>query len=137
MPVEGRSVSSSVPSLSVARSIPLLVLAWLVPGAGHFSLGRRARGAVFAAVIATALLTGWKLDGNLYRPVEGQPLSRLATLGAMGVGFPYFALRYGAGYEGDPLSGGYEYGTVFLLSAGLMNLLLVLDTWDIAKGRKE
>ena len=137
MPVEGRSVSSPAPSLSVARSIPLLILAWLVPGAGHFALGRRSRGLVFAAVIATALLTGWKLDGNLYRPVEDQPLTRLATLGAMGVGFPYFVLRYGVAYEGDPLSGGYEYGTVFLLSAGLMNLLLVLDTWDIAGGRKE
>lgn len=127
----------SAPSLTASRSLPLLVLAWLIPGAGHLALGRRSRGLLFAAVIATALLTGWKLDGNLYRPVEDQPLTRLATLGAMGVGFPYFALRYAVRYEGDPLSGGYEYGTVFLLSAGLMNLLLVLDTWDIAKGRKE
>jgi hypothetical protein len=136
MPAEGRSAAETA-APAVARAIPLLVLAWLVPGAGHFALGRRARAVGFAAIVATAFVTGWLLDGNLYRPVEGQPLTRLATIGAMGVGFPYFALRYGAGYEGDPVAAGYEYGTVFLLSAGLMNLLLVLDTWDIANGRKE
>ena len=137
MPADGRSMPGDATSSSATRVIPLLVLAWLMPGAGHLALGKRSRALAFAAVIAIALLVGWKLDGNLYRPVEGQPLTRLATLGAMGVGAPYFALRYGAGYEGDPLSGGFEYGTVFLLSAGLMNLLLVLDTWDIANGRKE
>ncbi len=55
----------------------------------------------------------------------------------MGVGAPYFVARYGFGYEGKPEAQGYEYGTVFLLSAGLMNLLLVLDVWDLACGRKE
>jgi hypothetical protein len=29
-----------------------------------------------------------------------------------------------------------EYGTTFLLTAGLMNLLLILDAWDVARGRK-
>lgn len=137
MPAEGRTGAGPATAVAVSRAIPLLVLAWLIPGAGHFALGRRQRAFAFAAIVATAFVTGWLLDGNLYRPVEGQPLTRLATIGSMGVGVPYFALRYGAAYEGDPVSGGYEYGTVFLLSAGLMNLLLVLDTWDIANGRKE
>ena len=35
------------------------------------------------------------------------------------------------------MAAGYEYGTAFLLTAGLMNLLLVLDAWDIARGKKE
>jgi len=92
---------------------------------------------VFLAVVACAVVVGVQLSGNLYRVVPGQPLSILATLGAMGVGAPYFVLRFLMGYAGTPEAGGYEYGTVFLLSAGLMNLLLVLDTWDIATGRKE
>lgn len=115
----------------------LCALAWVVPGGGHFALGRRARAAVFLAVIACAIGVGFWFSGNLYRIVPGQPLSVLATLGAMGMGAPYFALRYLLGYVGSPEAAGYEYGTVFLLSAGLMNLLLVLDTWDIASGRKE
>lgn len=115
----------------------LCALAWALPGAGHLALGRRVRAAVFLAVIACAIVVGYRLDGNLYRIVPGQPLSILATLGAMGMGAPYFALRYLLGYAGSAEAAGYEYGTVFLLSAGLMNLLLVLDAWDIATGRKE
>jgi len=126
---------SEAPALS-ARNLLLLLVAWLVPAAGHLVLGRRARAVVFAAVILVALFVGVGLDGNLYQPVEGQPLSKLATLGAMGVGLPYFVLRWGTGYAGDPTSGSYEYGSAFLLSAGLMNLLLVLDVWDISRGRK-
>ena len=115
----------------------LCALAWAVPGAGHFALGKRARALVFLAVVGCAIAVGVQLAGNLYRVVPGQPLSILATLGAMGMGAPYFALRFLMGYAGTPEAAGYEYGTVFLLSAGLMNLLLVLDTWDIATGRKE
>ncbi len=115
----------------------LCALAWALPGGGHFALGRRGRSAVFLAVIACAIGVGAHLDGNLYRVVPGQPLSILATLGAMGMGAPYFVLRFLFGYAGVAEAPGYEYGTVFLLSAGLMNLLLVLDTWDIASGRKE
>ena len=55
----------------------------------------------------------------------------------MGMGLPYFLLRYLAGYTGEVIAPGYEYGTAFLLTAGLMNLLLVLDAWDIARGKKE
>jgi len=69
--------------------------------------------------------------------VPGQPLSVLGTIGAMGMGIPYFVLRYGFGYEGDVVGAGFEYGTAFLLTAGLMNLLLVLDVWDISRGKKE
>lgn len=88
-------------------------------------------------MIACAIGVGVHLDGNLYRVVPGQPLTILATLGAMGMGAPYFVLRYLLGFTGSAEAAGYEYGTVFLLSAGLMNLLLVLDTWDIGSGRKE
>ena len=120
-----------------ARAAFLALLAWLVPAAGHLALRRRRRASLFAVLIAAALIVGVRLDGNLYRPIAGQPLTYLATLGTMGVGAPYFVLRYGLGYEGEPTSGGYEYGSAFLLTAGLMNLLLVFDTWDIATGRKE
>lgn len=119
------------------RAVGLCALAWLVPVSGHLLLRRRGRALVFAAVLLTAVLVGAALDGNLHRVLPGQPLTVLFTLGAMGIGAPYFALRWGMGYAGVPEAPGYEYGTVFLLSAGLMNLLLVLDTWDIASGRKE
>ena len=111
--------------------------AWLIPGMGHIYLKRRLRGLAFFVLVITSLLIGCRLEGNLYQVVPGQPLTILATLGSMGMGFPYFLLRYGLHYQGNVRGAGYEYGTAFLLTAGLMNLLLVLDAWDISRGRKE
>ena len=54
----------------------------------------------------------------------------------MGMGLPYFVLRYLLGYSGNVIGSGFEYGSAFVLTAGLMNLLLTLDTWDIAVGHK-
>jgi hypothetical protein len=119
------------------RAVLLCLTAWLLPASGHLLLGKRFRALGFAFVLLVAFGLGLRLEGNLYRPVAGQPLSYLATLGAMGVGAPYFVARYGAGFQGRPEAQGFEYGTVFLLSAGLMNLLLVLDVWDIARGKRE
>ncbi len=111
-------------------------LGWVLPGLGHFYLGRRVRAAVFLLIIGTAVVIGCSLEGNLYRPMPDQPLSYLATLACMGTGLPYFLLRYGLGYAGHVVAPGYEYGSAFLITAGLMNLLLVLDVLDIARGRK-
>jgi hypothetical protein len=114
-----------------------VVLALLFPGLGHAFLGRRGRAAVFAVVVLVAIVTGVLLQGNLWTPIHGRPLTWLATFGALGMGLPYFLLLHGWKYRGDLTAPGYEYGTAFLLGAGLMNLLLVLDAWDIATGRKE
>jgi len=119
-----------------ARLIATLLAAWLVPGAGHLMLGKRRRAIVFFLIVAVALTVGCSLDGNLHRVVPNQPLTLLATLGTMGVGAPYFALRYLFGYQGSVVAPGYEYGSAFILTAGLMNLLLILDVWDIIRGRK-
>jgi hypothetical protein len=111
--------------------------AWLMPGLGHIYLKRYGRGLAFFVLVIASLLIGCQLEGNLYTVVRGQPLTLLATLGSMGTGFPYFLLRYGLHYQGNVMGAGYEYGTAFLLTAGLMNLLLVLDAWDIVRGKKE
>lgn len=117
--------------------IVAVLSAWLVPGLGHIYLKRRLRGLAFFVLVITAMLIGCKLEGNLYQVDRTQPLTILATLGSMGMGFPYFLLRYGLHYQGNVMGAGYEYGTAFLLTAGLMNLLLVLDAWDIVRGKKE
>jgi len=112
-----------------------VVLAWLVPGAGHFFLGRRGRGLAFLLLVLASIALGCALQGELYRNVA-QPLDTLATLACAAMGLPYFLL-YGLGYTGSIDSAGYEYGKAFVLTAGLMNILLILDAWDIARGDKE
>jgi hypothetical protein len=114
----------------------LLVLAWLLPGAGHFALGRRARGILFFLLVIACIAIGWQLDGKMTWEWGGSPLKTLITLGTLGSGSPVLLLRY-FDYSGLPQAPGYEYGGAFLVTAGLMNLLLVLDTWDIARGQKE
>jgi len=121
---------------SAGKARLLLLLSWLLPGAGHILLGRRRRGLAFLAIVAACVLIGLDLDGNLYRIVADRPLTVLATLASMGMGAPYFGLRFLVGYQGDIVAPGYEYGSAFLLTAGLMNLLLVLDVWDILHGQK-
>jgi Family of unknown function (DUF6677) len=119
------------------RAAMKALAAWLVPGLGHFLLGRRARALLFAVIVLAAVVIGASLDGRLCNFTSGEPLTNLCTLASMGMGIPYFVLRFGLHYGGEVLSPGYEYGFAFLLTAGLMNLLLVLDAWDIARGRKE
>ena len=114
-----------------------MLAAWLIPGAGHFYLGRRRRALAFAVIVLSSLAIGLSLDGNLYRIVQAQPLTILATGACLGLGAPYLGLRYLAGYSGDLLAPGFEYGSAFILTAGLMNLLLVLDCLDISTGQKE
>lgn len=112
------------------------ILAWIFPGLGHIYLRKTLRGLLFMALVAISLFVGLHLRGNLYRVLPRQPLSLLATAGAVGMGTPYFVLRQKMHYEGNVMGAGYEYGTAFLLTAGLMNWLLILDALDIARGKK-
>ncbi len=125
------------PDISAHGLVRTALLAWAIPGGGHFYLGKRRRGVLFAVMILAALCIGWSLNGNLYTVVANRPLTVLATLASMGVGLPYFGLRFLLGYAGEITAPGYEYGTAFILTAGLMNLLLVLDCCDIASGHKD
>lgn len=126
-------MASSPPGPAVAKT----VAAWLVPGLGHLLLGRWVRALIFATLVFTAIAIGYNLDGKLCWFTRGEPLTNLCTVASMGMGGPYFVLHSYLGFRGEPLAIGYEYGFAFLVTAGLMNLLLVLDVWDIAHDRKE
>ena len=113
-----------------------LLLAWLVPGAGHLLLGRKRRAVIFFILVLAMATIGCQLDGRLWWMWHGSPLQVLATLGCAGLGLPFFALHLFFDYQGSLSAAGYEYGSTFLLTSGLMNLLLVLDVWDIGRGIK-
>lgn len=115
-----------------------MLLAFAVPGAGHFYLGHRSRAAVFFVIVILLFVLGLSIDGSLYTLSQsgGALLKILASFGSAGAGTLYFIADL-MGPHGDVTSMTYEYGTTFTLTAGLMNLLLVLDCFDIAEGRKE
>jgi hypothetical protein len=120
------------------RTVVAMLLAYVVPGAGHFYLGRRRRAAAFFLIIATLFLLGLQLDAILYSIANSQRqlLGLLAAAGSMGSGALYLLGRM-FGPAGDIKSITFEYGRMFTLTAGLMNLLLVLDCYDISVGRKQ
>ncbi len=120
------------------RSAVAMLLAYLLPGAGHWYLGRRNRAIAFFAIVVTMFVIGVVVDGDLYALSRsgGSILRLLASFGTMGAGSIYF-LALAMGAHGDITSITYEHGTAFTITAGLMNLLLVLDAYDIAEGRKE
>lgn len=129
----------------------LLLMSWILPGLGHFILGKRVRGAVFAGVILSAFVTGVLLNGEIGVPHAGDPFSWLSTMAGLGNGILYFLrlfwvngigaffanLPLGLSGGGDPALLGFSYGKTFLISAGLMNLLVVLDVSDVARGVKK
>lgn len=114
-----------------------MLLAFAVPGAGHFFLGRRARAAAFFTIVVFLFVAGVSIGGGLYvlGDTEGHALRQLASMASMGSGALYWIGKAVAG-TGDIRAATYEYGRTFTLTAGLMNLLLVLDCFDIARGRK-
>ncbi len=112
-------------------------LAWIFPGLGHAFLGRRKTALLYAAIVTVTFLLGLSFEGRLYTIERSQPLTILATFAVSGAGVLNLAARFLSDNPGGTiLSATYEYGCAYLLTAGLMNLLLMLDVWDIATGRK-
>jgi hypothetical protein len=113
------------------------LLAWIFPGLGHFYLGRRKTALAYAAIVTATFLLGLSFEGRLYTIDRTQPLTILATFAVSGAGLLNLAARFLSDNPGGTiLAPTYEYGCAFLLTAGLMNLLLMLDAWDIAAGKK-
>jgi hypothetical protein len=114
----------------------LCLAAWLIPGAGHLWLGRRPKGAMFLVALPLMFVIGLAIQGRLFPFDFSEPLAGLAALADVGIGLPYFiagSLGYGAG---ELRAVTYEYGNTFIVVSGLLNLLVVIDAYDIAVGRK-
>ena len=124
---------------SPVMTAAVCVAGLLVPGLGHFLLKRWVRGALLLVSIVLMFIIGLGMEGQLYRPPETGQWISFNTLGCfadVGVGIPYLlAISRGMGV-GVPTSQTFDYGWAYLIVAGLMNYLVVLDAFDIAQGRK-
>ena len=122
-----------------AQTIPPLAasaLAWAVPGAGHLLLGRRQKGLVFLVALPAMFLIGLSLSGRLFPFAATEPLVLLAALATRGIGLPALAAGWLGAGQGVVTAASYEYGNAFLIVSGLLNMLVALDAYDIAMGRK-
>ena len=125
---------------AMARSTtnPYLIClaAWVLPGAGHLWLGRVQKGLIFLIVLPSMFVTGLWLEGRLFPFELGQPLVALAALADVGIGAPYLVAEFMGVGAGRVIAQSFEYGNAFLIVAGLLNMLVVLDVFDVAEGRK-
>jgi uncharacterized protein DUF6677 len=120
-----------------AGSLVLLCLAaWAIPGLGHLWQGRRTKGLIFLIALPLMFAIGLAIQGRLFPFDLSDPLVGLAAIADLGIGLPYFiANALGAG-AGEVRAVTYEYGNAFVMTAGLLNLLVIIDAYDIALGRK-
>jgi hypothetical protein len=129
------------PDVSTGRWLSAVALAWFIPGGGHLLLKRSGRGLVIAGCVTAMFLLGLMMRGALFKPMGGDLLTTVIYYGgfignAMS-GVLYF-LAVGLGYSQPDAAGhSIDYGTKFLVAAGLLNVLGMVDAYEIATGQKD
>jgi hypothetical protein len=118
---------------------------WLFPGAGHMFQGKWGRAIILGGAVWICFIAGLSMGGHLFSVGGSETgLSALLqvppTIANVGAGILYFVCwLMGVGFADDPIHAAratYEYGNTFLLIAGLLNYLVMLDAFDISAGRK-
>ncbi|MBM3775631.1 MAG: hypothetical protein FJW37_10790, partial [Acidobacteria bacterium] len=117
-----------------------VALGWLIPGGGHLLLKRYGRASLLGASITLMFLCGLLMRGSFFEPQTGDLLTTLIYVGGfignLASGILYLIATW-LGYSQPDLAGHvHDYGTKFLVGAGLLNILAMVDAFDIAAGRK-
>ena len=123
---------------STSRVSPTIALiaGWLVPGAGHLLLGKWIRAILLMASIVGMFAIGIALQGKIYSPNTGEPLDMLGFAGDIGSGILYGLARL-MGWGQEPvLVAVADYGKMFIVVAGLLNIVAAVDAHSLASGRK-
>ena len=136
MATKSTTAERARPASEPGTLVLLCVAAWAVPGAGHFWLGRVQKGVVFLVSLTMLFVMGLGLQGRLFPFDLSEPLVALAAFANAGLGLPWIAGRALGLGSGVVTAVTYEYGNCFLIVAGLLNFLVILDAFDIAAGRK-
>jgi len=119
-----------------------VIAAWLIPGGGHFLLKKTGRGALILGSVVLMFLFGLFMRGMMFTPEKGADyLTSLINYGGFACDLAAGALYILSsvfGYAQPDLPGAvHDYGTKFLVTAGLLNILAMVDTWEIATGKKD
>jgi hypothetical protein len=136
------NASATTDAVAPVRSwIPVVALAWLVPGGGHFLLKRYGRGGLLLLSVASMFLLGLMMRGPMFQPQGGDLLTVIiyygGFLGDLASGLLYF-LSVWLGYSQPDVAGHvHDYGAKFLVAAGLLNVLAMVDAYEIAIGKKD
>jgi len=122
-----------VPSI---MSVLAPAIGWLIPGAGHLIQKRWIRGFLLMGSIVTMFVLGLLMQGRIYRPNGGDILDILGFIGDVGAGGLYIATRALDIGNVVVAHATADYGTKYLIVAGLLNFISVADAYHIAIGKK-
>lgn len=117
-------------------SIVAPALAWLIPGAGHLIQKRYVRGFLLMFAVVTMFFLGLAMQGRVYKPNGGDILDILGFVGDVGAGGLYLLTRMLDWGQGAISHATADYGTKYLIVAGLLNFICVADAYHIAIGKK-
>jgi hypothetical protein len=120
-----------------AMGLGALVAGWLVPGLGHFIQKRWIRGALIFIAVLTMFLLGLAMEGKIYSFNTGDLLEILGFLGNIGGGILYFVARAQDWGQGNIHRAVADYGTKFIIVAGLLNVISAIDAYHIGIGKKK
>jgi hypothetical protein len=118
-------------------SVVVPAVAWLIPGAGHLIQKRWGRGLLLMGSICTMFALGLALQGRVYKPNGGDILDMLGFVGNIGAGGLYIMTRAMDWGQGAIAHATADYGTKYLIVAGLLNFIAVADAYHIAIGKKQ
>jgi hypothetical protein len=128
-----KAAAGHPPILTLVR---LCVAAWLVPGLGHLLLGKKWRALIFFVSIMAMFALGLAMQGQFFATGSASYLQTLGHYGELCVGIAMPGAKFFGYSGGDPFFVSSDFGTAYLLAAGMLNVLLMFDCYDIAMGRK-
>lgn len=134
------TVKKEVAVKPIAQSSNMAVLApaigWLLPGAGHLMQKRWIRGFLLMGSVVLMFVFGLLMQGTVYLPNGGDILHILGFVGDIGAGGLYIVSRALDLGEGVVAHATADYGTIYIIVAGLLNFISVADAYHIAIGKK-
>jgi hypothetical protein len=132
----GKKPSARTQSSFAGSPAVALFLGWLIPGAGHLLLKKPIRAALLFVSIAAMFSIGIALEGKVYTPNTGDLLDILGFAGDLGAGGLYIITRAMDLGHGSVQIAIADYGTKFIVVAGLLNIVAAVDAHSLASGRK-
>jgi TM2 domain-containing membrane protein YozV len=120
---------------------PAVALGWLIPGGGHLLLKRTGRGLLLMLSISGMFASGLMMRGTMFQPQTGDLITTLINtggfIGDVCSGILYLLTAWFNYSQADMPGAVHDYGTKFLVTAGLLNVLAMVDAYEIATGRKD
>jgi len=124
------------PAPSEAKALALAIAGWILPGLGHLLQRMWGRALVVFATVGILVMVGASMRGNLFTSNGTDAFDTLGYVADMGAGSFYFVARAMEPNGADVSDAQGDYGTRFLATAGVLNLLAALHAYEAARGRK-